>query len=454
MKHSLDDTIAAIATPAGAGGVGIVRISGKRAPHILKSIFCPEKDPGVFASHKLYHGWIVAGGKKLDEVLVSFMAAPHSYTGEDVAEVSCHGGQLVVSKVLEAVVEAGARLAERGEFTRRAFLNGRIDLIQAEAVIDLISARSPAALAAASAQLSGGLRAQLEPIRRRLVELLARLEGAVDFPEDLPGVDGPELSSLAGALQTEVDKLLARAEEGRIIREGVRVAIVGRPNVGKSSLLNCLAQEGRVIVSPLPGTTRDTIEEGVTIGGLPFVFIDTAGLRGAGDEVEKEGISRALSEAQKADLVLFLVDASVPLSTEDERVKSELKNNRLVVVFNKVDLGIKFPERYAGAHPVFKISVRTGAGLEQLKAGMVGAVLGENKLAETSRGVINTRHKECLFRVREALQKMAEGAANGMPQDLIAIDVRSGIIALGEVSGEQVSEEVIDLIFQNFCVGK
>jgi tRNA modification GTPase len=454
VKHSDADTIAAIATPVGLGGIGIIRLSGPQATQILSKIFFSQKASPSLESHRLYHGWIETANNKVDEVLVSFMAGPHSYTGEDVVEISCHGGRLIVNKILELSLEAGARLAERGEFTKRAFVNGRLDLSQAEAVVDLISAKSGAALAAASAQLAGELSARIKLIRDGLVGLLSKIEASIDFPDDIVPVDKLEAAKMITGAEGEVGRLLSLAEEGRLIREGIRVAIIGKPNAGKSSLLNRLVQDDRAIVSPRPGTTRDTIEEGVALGGLSFVLIDTAGLRAAGDQVEAAGINRTLSEIKKADIILLVVDASAQLSTEDDQALLESGEGRVLIVFNKVDLGIKAAETFGGERPRFKISALTGAGIAGLKKGLVDNVLGERNLEEISRGVINTRHKECLFRAQDSLKKIMVGLDSREPLDLIAIDIRGAIIALGEISGQQVSEEVVEQIFQNFCVGK
>ena len=454
MKHSDAETIAAIATPVGLGGIGIVRLSGPQATQLLSKVFFSPKVSSGLKSHRLYHGWIGSAQNKIDEVLVSFMAGPNSYTGEDVVEISCHGGRLVVDKILELILVAGARLAEKGEFTKRAFLNGRLDLAQAEAVVDLISAKSGPALAAASAQLAGELSLRIKSIRERLVKLLSRIEASIDFPDDLAAVDKKQATKTIVGAGAEITRLLALAEEGRLVREGVRVAIIGKPNVGKSSLLNRLAQDDRAIVSPLPGTTRDTIEEAVTLGGLSLVLIDTAGLRPAGDQVEAAGIGRTLDEIKKADIILLVVDASAQLSGADDRALLEAGEGGVIIVFNKIDLGRKAAESFGGERPKFMISALSGVGVADLKKGIVDNLPGGNNFEEVSRGVINTRHKECLFRAQESLQKIMVGLDAGVPQDLIAIDVRGAIIALGEISGEQVSEEVIEQIFQNFCVGK
>jgi tRNA modification GTPase len=454
VKHSDDDTIAAIATPAGVGGIGIVRLSGSLSASILSKIFISKKASSGLESHRLYHGWISAGQTKIDEVLVSFMAGPNSYTGDDVAEISCHGGRLVVKKILDLVLSCGARLAENGEFTKRAFLSGRLDLAQAEAVVDLISAKSGAALGAASAQLGGELSRKINSIRGRLIELLSKIEAAIDFPEDLDPVAKDEMTRQIKIINKEIGALLDLAEEGRLVREGVRVAIIGKPNVGKSSLLNCLLLDERAIVSPLPGTTRDTIEEEVSLDSVAFVLVDTAGIRSGGDQVEVEGMARTFAETKKADIVLLVVDASLPLSPEDDRVLAEAGPGKILVVYNKTDLGTKARGSFGGGRPSFMVSALSGEGLAELKRGLVREALGGKKLEEISSGVINTRHKGSLFRAQDSLMKITDGIEGGAPQDLIAIDVRGAIMALGEVSGQQVSEEVIEQVFQNFCVGK
>ena len=454
MKHWLDDTIAAIATPSGVGGIGIIRLSGPASLDIASKIFRQSKSTPL-ETHRIYHGWISAGDTRVDEGLLSYMAGPNSYTGEDVVEINCHGGKLAARKTLELALEAGARLAEKGEFTRRAFLNGRMDLIRAEAVADIISARSERALVAAAAQLGGEISGKILVIREALVVILAGIEASIDFPDDVAEPEKGELARAFFQLSQNAQKLIETAEEGRVVREGIRLAIIGKPNVGKSSLLNKLIQNDRVIVSDLPGTTRDTVEENVVIGGLPFVLVDTAGIRESSDRVELSGVDRALKEAAKADLVMIVLDGSSELSAEDEKVLSVGAKERAVIVINKVDLGIKLAlNGQAGESKKFMVSALTGDGLAELRTGLEAIVINNKQSGSDVAGLINARHKECLWRAKEALDRASVGIGQNFPVDLLAIDLRGAIASLGEATGQAVSEEVIENIFQHFCVGK
>lgn len=370
-------------------------------------------------------------------------------------EISCHGGRLILHKILALAVEAGAKLAERGEFTRRAFLNGKIDLLKAEAVLDLIQAKSSAGLTVAAAQLGGSLSSRIALLRTGALELLTAIEAALDFPEDIADLGRGEADKRIDSLLQEIGALLASADDGRVIREGVRLAIVGRPNVGKSSLLNCLVENDRAIVSDLPGTTRDTIEECVVINGLAFVLVDTAGLRPAENKAEESGIGRTMTEIDRADMVVFVVDASTSLSTEDLKGISMTNPERAIIVMNKIDLGVcTDPGVGPQGRPTFFTSALSGAGIKKLKDGLVNFVLHGKELGPLGGGFINLRHKECLIRAREALARTQGALAANEPMDLIAIDLRHAIIALGEISGHQVSEEIVDQIFEKFCVGK
>lgn len=455
VKHLLVDTIAAIATPAGVGGIGIIRLSGPASLAIALKVFHPSKATTDFETHRIYHGWIFSRGSKIDEVLLSYMAGPNSYTGEDVVEINCHGGVLADRKTLGLVIEAGARLAERGEFTKRAFLNGRIDLVRAEAVVDLISARSERALSAAAAQLGGRLSERIKEIRGALLNIVSGIEAAIDFPDDIDCPDHGGIWQIVGGLEEQINGLLETAEEGRVVREGIRIAIVGKPNVGKSSLLNRLIEDERMIVSDLPGTTRDTVEENLVIGGLPFVLIDTAGMREPKDSIESAGINRTVREISKADVVMVVLDASNNLSTEDEEVLEAGTKGQAVIVLNKIDLGIRLAlNGRAGGARKFLVSALKGVGLKELKEGLEEIVLGRKVCVAEGNGLINARHKQCLWRAKEALKKAKNALDNNSPADLMAIDLRSAITSLGEITGQNVSDEIIEKIFQRFCVGK
>ena len=457
------DTIAAIATPSGVGGIGLIRISGTAAEGIAKRLFRTARPLDALISRHLYHGEIVAleTGTVLDDVLVAFLKGPHTYTGEDTLEISCHGGPLILRTVLAEVVRAGARLAERGEFTKRAFLNGRLDLSQAEAVLDLITAKTPEGLTAAVDRLKGKLSGRIETIRKAIIELLAGIEAAIDFAED----DGVVETSGAGLpeLQTVIDDLYSLAAtycRGRIIREGIGVVIAGRPNVGKSSLLNRILGEKRAIVTPIPGTTRDFIEETVNLGGIPVRLTDTAGIRPPENAIEKEGIDLVWERLATADAVLVLLDGSMALTPEDRTLLSQVQAKPMIPVINKSDLPQRLDEALLrgllseGAPPVVRISAKYGEGIDRLTAAIHERVL-DTPAEETPEAMIaDLRHKVALERAAECLIRAKEGLHDGLPSELVALEVREALDSLGEIIGRTTSEEVLDRIFANFCVGK
>ncbi|MCS7091369.1 MAG: tRNA uridine-5-carboxymethylaminomethyl(34) synthesis GTPase MnmE [Verrucomicrobiota bacterium] len=454
-----DDTIAAIATPPGEGGLAVIRISGPEALAIADRIFHPAGKRGCKPSeaptHTLHYGHIHRQGQRIDEVLLAVMRRPRTYTREDVVEISCHGGPLVTRLVLQAVLEAGARHAQPGEFTRRAFLNGRLDLTQAEAVADFIAARTERALAAARAQLGGGLSRRLHQLRDELMLALAHVEAQIDFPEDDLATDTREaiIARLEAGLRW-VEELLRTAEEGQILRQGIRAAIVGRPNVGKSSLLNLLLGQERAIVSPRPGTTRDTIEETANIRGIPVVLVDTAGVREARDEIEQEGIRRSHQAVTHADLLLHVLDRSEPWTAEDQQLWTQFARRRRLVVLNKADLPARLvlPET---SEPRVEISCRTGEGLENLKSALENLIWsGRQPTHEASEACINQRHQGVLLRVRQSLVHALTSLRAGLPLDLVAVDMRAATDALGELVGQTATEDLLDLIFSRFCIGK
>lgn len=453
VKHSLDDTIAAIITPQGVGGVGVVRISGDLAVGILGKII---KDfPAKTEPLRMYHSWLFFGDRAIDEVLYCYFKAPSSYTGEDVAEISCHGGPLVLREALEQILSCGARLAERGEFTKRAFLNGRIDLTRAEAVLDLISARTRRGIEAAAAQLGGRLSDQVRDLRGRLIGILSEIEAGIDFPDDVDGSEQPGLISRLVEILSAIDELLQTADAGKLIREGARMAIVGKPNVGKSSLLNVLLGEDRAIVTEFPGTTRDTIEEVININGFPVVVVDTAGIRHPRDMAEVFGVERARKEAEASDVVMVVLDCSSKLTAEDEMVLNETRHARRLLVLNKVDLGNALNlNGFGGSNPQFKVSAVTGQGISELRTGIFDLVVGGGEIKGADGAYINSRHREGMMRARESVLKATDSCQQGLPCDFTAIDLKGAIVALGEVSGESVSEEVVNSIFERFCVGK
>jgi tRNA modification GTPase len=454
----LTDTIAAIATPLGGeGGIGVVRISGPDSLRIIDAIFKPT-DQKPLISHKIHHGWISDNSKEIDEVVVSYMANPRSYTGEDVIEISCHGGGFVLKSVLELAVKAGARLANRGEFTKRAFLNGKLDLAQAESVIELIRAKTRESSILAASQLKGSLSAMIRGVRGTLMGLLAEIEASIDFPDEIPDMDTRKAKSTLEAALTAVNKLIDTAHMGKIYREGMSIAIVGKPNVGKSSLLNALVREDRAIVTDEPGTTRDIIEETVNIRGIPARILDTAGIRHSDSKTERLGIDRAIKAIEMADIVLLLFDISQPLTSEDIELIYRTTDNRRIVVLNKSDLPHKLKPRditsKTGTIRAVEVSALKGDGVGELENAIFDSVISNKVVAENTQVMVNLRQKEALMRAKECIQRAIESAEKGMQADFVSIDLKGAIAALGEVTGEVVSDEVIDRIFEEFCVGK
>jgi len=455
--YPLDDTIVAISTPVGQGGIGIVRLSGPDALSILRALFVASVRGTTWQpqSHRVYHGHVVdpASGRRVDEVLAVYMRAPHTYTRQDVAEINCHGGMAALREVLSLCLASGARAAGPGEFTLRAFLNGRLDLAQAEAVLDVVNAETTTALRVAVEQLGGRLSGQVRAVRRRLVEALAYLEAAIDFPEDeIPARDvGADLAEAASALRDLADE----AERGMLYRQGARVAIVGRPNVGKSSLLNALLRQDRAIVTPIPGTTRDTIEETISLRGVPVVLADTAGLGESGDTIERLGMERSRASIARADLVLLVVDGSCPLGAADRRVATEVAGRRAIVVVNKADLPSTDGHRslLPGA-PLVHTSALTGAGIEVLEERMVEVILSDRGAASAEPLASNPRHRDLFRQALGHVEAAATALVEGTPEDLVAIDVSEAATLLGQVTGETASEELLETIFSAYCIGK
>ncbi len=454
----LDDTIAAISTAMGQGGIGIVRLSGPEALPIARALFAPADAIGWHqpTSHRFYYGHIVdpQSSQAVDEVLLAYMAAPHTYTRQDVIEIDAHGGGVSLREILSLALRHGARPAEPGEFTLRAFLNGRLDLAQAEAVQDVVLARTSAALHLALGQLDGRLSSQIRSLRSQLVNVLAYLEATIDFgEEDIPPQDiGPELAAVAGDLAA----LVQEAERGQIYRQGVRTAIIGRPNVGKSSLLNALLRADRAIVTPLPGTTRDTLEETANVQGIPLVLVDTAGINGAShDPIERLGIARSRRSLETADLALFVVDGSVPPSPADAEVAALIAGPRVVMVVNKCDLppGGDYGSLLPGVRRQ-AVSALTGAGLAELEMALAEIILAGRAGSDGDPLASNPRHGEAFRRALAHVEDARRAAARALPADLTAIDVAAAVDALGEVTGETAGEDVLERIFANFCIGK
>jgi tRNA modification GTPase len=458
---SLDDTIAAIATPPGEGGVGIVKISGPRATEILQHLFRPTSSRGAAlppVPRRLTRGHIhdPLTGQIVDEVLTVLMPAPHSYTCQDVVEIQTHGGIVVVQRILELVLAAGARPAAPGEMTLRAFLNGRLDLAQAEAVLDIVTARTEAALRVAVDQLDGHLSRQLKPLRTALVNVLAYLEAIIDFVED--EIPPQDIRTPLDHAEAALVALLATADRGMIYRQGARAAIVGRPNVGKSSLLNALLRGERAIVTPVPGTTRDTLEETINLHGVPLVVVDTAGIRlSADNEIEQLGIERSRAALQRADLALLVIDGSQPLDALDETIAALIGHKSAIVVVNKRDLptadATVADQLLPDARHV-AISALTGDGLAELEHAILDQLLGGRIAASETPLVSNPRHKAVLGRALDHVRAARAGEQGGLSPELLAIDVRAAIDELGEITGETASADVIEAIFSQFCLGK
>ena len=443
------DTITAISTPAGEGAIALVRMSGPNAVAIADTIFRGKEQPSRFASHVQHLGEIITPSENLiDEVLLSIHRAPASYTGEDLVEISCHGGTLVTAKVLEACLRAGARGARPGEFTERAFLNGKMDLTQAEAVIDLIRARTDLALRSATEQLEGRLGKKIRSIREALIELLAHVEAAIDFPEEgIEPDEGEKLRVRLDSIREEISALLATADQGRMLREGVRIVIYGATNAGKSSLLNRLIGYDRVIVSDSPGTTRDTIEETVNLRGIPVRLFDTAGLRTSTSDIEREGMARTESSVKQADLRLHIVDRNAKRPAHFQENGS---NGNEIVVLNKSDLPEHSDWKYFSA---IRISCATREGLRELQEEII-ARIGKGNLRAENPVSINLRHHDCLRRALEACDRARDGMNGGLSAEYFAVDLNEAVRAVGEVIGIVDVEQILDSVFGQFCIGK
>mgnify|MGYP005842732169 CR=1 FL=1 len=457
-----EDTIAAISTPLGEGGIGIVRISGPEAVEIAKKIFRAKRgDWDNGRSHSLIYGHVCdREGKTVDEVLLGYMKAPHTYTREDVVEINCHGGIVPLRKILELVLGNGARLAQPGEFSKRAFLNGRLDLAQAESIIDIIRSKTEEALKLAVSQLRGDLSNKVAAIQDNLLGLLAQVEASIDFPEDgLEETTGANIISSCETLLNELNDMIRGAEAGKIYREGISTAIIGRPNVGKSSLLNALLRENRAIVTEVPGTTRDVIEEVINIRGIPLKIIDTAGLRETEDIVEKIGVEKTKQAIDHADLVLLVLDAARGLNEEDYSIMRLLGDKKTILIINKADVEDKkieegdvkelVPER-----PPLWISAEKGTGLAELEERIVEMALGGRVTASDTVIVSNMRHKQALVKAARHLSEALEETRQNVPVDVVAIDLRSAWESLGEITGSTVTEDLLDRIFAEFCIGK
>ena len=455
------DTIAAIATAMSSAGIGIIRISGPEAFSIAEKVFRPKKEGKKLSqepAYTIHYGTIWDGEEMLDEVLVLLMRGPHSYTAEDTVEIDCHGGVLVIRRILEAVIGQGARPAEPGEFTKRAFLNGRLDLSQAEAVMDLIEAKNEMALKSSVSQLRGSVQRKIREIRDVILYEMAFIESALDDPEHI-SLDGyPErLEEIVQKLLEEVKKLLLSSDNGRILKEGIKTVIVGKPNAGKSSLLNALVGEERAIVTEIAGTTRDVLEEHIQLNGVHLNILDTAGIRTTEDIVEKIGVTKAMEHMEDADLILYVVDASVPLTGEDETIIQRLSGKKAVVLLNKTDLQMvvsKEEMQQRLQQPVILISAKEEQGIEELEAA-VGNLFFQGQLSFNDEIYItNLRQKTNLEEAKGSLQMVLESITNQMPEDFFSIDLMNAYVALGSILGEEVEEDLVNEIFGKFCMGK
>jgi tRNA modification GTPase len=463
MRHD-QETIAAICTPIGQGGIAVVRVSGGEAIGICDRLFRGKKKLSECQSHTVHFGLFVGNdGSAVDEVIATIFKAPNSYTGEDTVELSCHGGQFVARRLLEEVTKAGARLAEPGEFTKRAFLNGRIDLAQAEAVADLISAQSERAHRVSLAQLTGWLSREIETLRERLIDVLGLMELELDFSEEgIELIDPDRAITVTQDALEKVEKLLKSFGTGRIYREGVSVVLVGLPNVGKSSLLNAILNRDRAIVTPIPGTTRDVIEESVTINGILFRLSDTAGVRATEDIVEKEGVTRTNQKIEEADIVVMLFDSERGIRVEEMHMFEELRHGgkRIIPVINKIDL--QLPDKgvkdllQRQRVKTLEISALRRIGIDSLMSELVEVALaGTNGSAyETGEVISNLRHARALEKAKFSLESALESMRDSRSEELVALDLRAAVDSLGEIVGKVTTDEILENIFSKFCIGK
>ena len=457
----MEDTIAAVATPYGEGGIGIIRISGEDALDILNDIFEPANRERGIVSRMMTYGTVVdrEKGVTVDEAMAVYMRGPKTYTAEDVVEIDCHGSVVSLRKTLALALRSGARMAEPGEFTKRAFLNGRLDLSQAEAVIDVVSAKTEKSFNVAMSQLEGGLSARVRDIRKQLTDLLVDITVNIDYPdEDIEEITYDNLSRNISLIGEMIEKLLSTASSGRMIREGIRIAIVGRPNVGKSSLMNALLRESRAIVTEIPGTTRDTIEEAVSIRDIPVYLVDTAGIRDTADRVEQLGIERSKEAFNSADLVVLIVDGSSQLGDEDRDIARYLTGRQALILVNKTDLGrvvtdAQLQEMAPGAD-IIEASVISGRGIDEVEEFIEKMVYGGSVTQRESVMVNNVRHAELLRQAKESVGDALMMARAGEALDFIEVDVRDAYDRLGEIIGETVADDIINEVFSRFCLGK
>lgn len=454
------DTIGAISTSIGEGGIAIVRISGDKAKDVVDKIFQAKNGKSIkdMKSYTMKYGYIIdENNNHIDEVIVSFMKGPRSFTAEDTIEINCHGGVVATNKVLEQVIKQGVRLAEPGEFTKRAFLNGRIDLSQAEAVIDIINAKTDLSMKSALMQSEGAISKEIQELRGKLLSTIAHIEATVDYPEDdLEEVTAEMAIKDLEVIKKEIKEFIETAEEGKILREGLSTVIVGKPNVGKSSLLNALTKENRAIVTDIPGTTRDVIEEYINISGIPIKIIDTAGIRETDDVVEKIGVERSRAKINDADLIILILDSSDDLSEEDKEIINHISNKKYMILLNKSDLNSKITQgnlENINCKNIYSISAKTGEGIDKVRTA-IKDMFFKGEISTNNIIITNTRHKEALLRAYECVESAIDTLNHTFAIDLASIDIRNAWTFLGEITGDSLEENIIDKIFKDFCLGK
>lgn len=459
---AINDTIAAISTSIGDSGIGIVRMSGTKSLEILNKIFksIRNKDTMTMRSYSMRYGHIVepVSGSIIDEVIVSFMKAPNTYTREDIVEINCHGGIVPVKRILSIILNNGARLAEPGEFTKRAFLNGRIDLTQAEAVIDVIRSKTDESMQVAVNQVEGKLSKKIKNIMNRILDVLANIEAAIDFPEeDVEDITITKIKNEEKQIIKNLNELILSADKGKIMRDGIDTIIVGKPNVGKSSLLNALIEEKRAIVTEIPGTTRDIIEEYINIEGIPVKLYDTAGIRETKDIIEKIGVEKTIEYINKSGLVIFMIDGSRAVDDEDIKIANLVKNKKVIIVINKSDLpsaaDISKIRDIVRSDNIIKVSVNTESGVDKVKK-KIAQIIYNGKVEIKDIDVTNVRHRDILIKARESIKNGIDTINNGFPVDCASIEFKEAYLKLGEITGDTAAEDIVDRIFSNFCVGK
>lgn len=456
-KIDLEDTIAAISTPVGEGAIGIVRFSGKDAVKIADAIFKSKKgkDPRSFRSFTTHYGYVYDKAAVIDEALLTLMRAPKSYTKEDMAEISCHSGIIPLRKILELVLNNGARLAEPGEFTKRAFINGRLDLTQAEAVLDIIRSKTEASLRMALGQLSGRLSLRLNDIKEGLLAIMANIEASIDFPdEDIEIISGADIKDRLGAIKGDLRELLESADGGIVLREGLTCVICGKPNVGKSSLLNALLQRDRAIVTHVPGTTRDAIEDFANIKGIPFKLVDTAGIAPTEDIVEREGILRSRERIEQSDLIILVLDANAGMTDEDRILLSDTREKPRIIVINKTDLPRKIDLGALEGNILVEVSAKKGSGIDELKKQIEKTVWGGRVTAPEGAAITNLRQKQALKNASWAIERAIASVEEDISPELIAIELKEALDSIGEITGEIVTDDILEKVFSQFCIGK